>query len=166
MMKRVYKYFLLLFTTLQTFSNGEELTGGTECYEDNNCTESIGCISQYRDLQSYILHNHEILDKLTEAFFTTGQGVSNFVRITYNSHISNLSNYTKDDIIVNCISRQSLYIWSESPLYLLGPTPLFWFSLFAINVPETSVEIDIPCLCRDTYDGLLSRLTYLVSKLL
>ena len=59
---------------------------------------------------------------------------------------------------------QAVYIWSVPPLYLLGPKPLFWCTLFAINVPETSVTIELPCLCADEYYELLSRLTYLVSE--
>ena len=72
-----------------------------------------------------------------------------------------------DDFVseINCTDQQAVYIWSESPLYLFGPKPLFWFTLFAINVPETSVTIELPCLCVDEYYELLSRLTYLVSTL-
>lgn len=99
-------------------------------------------------------------------FYGTGKGVAKFIIITYNFQTPNSINYdTENDTNVtignssNCSEHQTRYIWSESPLYLLGPKPLFWFTLFAVNVPETSATIDLPCLCDDAYDSLLSRLT-------
>ena len=96
-----------------------------------------------------------------------------FIHITYNAPIrisSNQSNNTTyldlDDVDtdINCTDHRTVYVWSESPLYLLGPKQLFWSTLFAINVPETSVTIELPCLCGGVYFDLLSQLTYLVSK--
>ena len=140
-------------------------------FADNG--EVVECISQYRDLEKHILNSRDTVDKLKETFFITGKYASKFVYITYNAPIAissanqSQSNNTTDiddvDADIYCTDHQAVYIWSESPLYLLGPKPLFWLSLFAINVPETSVTIELPCLCGGVYYKLLSRLTYLVS---
>ena len=61
-----------------------------------------------------------------------------------------------------CIDDQKTFIWSNSALYLLGPKTLFWVTLFAVHVHESSITINLPCLCSDVYEDLLSRLTYLV----
>ena len=61
-----------------------------------------------------------------------------------------------------CMDDQKKFIWSSSALYLLGPKPLFWLTLFAVDVRESSITINLPCLCSDVYEDLLSRLTYLV----
>jgi len=45
----------------------------------------------------------------------------------------------------------------------LGPKPLLFLTLFAINIPEIGVEVPLPCLRQGQVDTLLSRLTYLVS---
>ena len=101
------------------------------------------CILQYRDLEKHILNNSDIVEKLKETFYRTGKYVSTFVYITYSAPIGislNQSNGTADlnlddvDIDINCTDHQAVHIWSESPLYLLGPKPLFWFTLFAVNV--------------------------------
>jgi len=152
-------FSFLCLALLQTLISGEMLN---DCHYNNNCSD---CISTYRDLESYFLNQRDQVDILTETFFSTGQGVAKFVRITYNSYISESNNFTNnftEDDIINCTMRQSLYIWSDSPLYLLGPEPLFWFTLFAVNIPEAKVAIDLPCLCKEDHDRLLSRFTYLV----
>ena len=137
------------------------------CYGAGNCSE---CISQYRDLEEYILNSTDLLDKVKETFFKTGRHVSKFVYITHivkigiSSSQSNNTDLDDVDAGINCIDHQTVYIWSESPLYLLGPKPLFWFTLFAINVHETSVTIELPCIYGDVYYDLLSRLMYLVSE--
>jgi len=133
---------------------------------DENSNETAGCISKYRELNSYILKQQDILDKLTEAFFRDGEDASQFVKINYNFKLhlnstNNESNGTMEDDSFNCTDEHELYIWSSSALYMLGPKPLFWLTLFAVNVGETSVTIELPCLCG-SYDRLLSRLTYLV----
>ena len=115
-----------------------------------------------------MLSKNDLLNNLSETFFRTGKHPTRYVKITYNFLISdpvNSSNETEENFDYNCTSFQNVYIWSESPLYLLGPKPLFWFSLFAINVPEASVTIELPCLCRSAYNRLLSWLTYMVSTM-
>ena len=48
-----------------------------------------------------------------------------------------------------CIDDQKKFIWSSSALYLLGPKTLFWLTLFAVHVRESSITINLPCLCSD-----------------
>ena len=69
---------------------------------------------------------------------------------------------SSEDDSINCTNHQTTYIWSTSVLYLLGPGPLFWLTLFAVNVPEANTTIELPCFCTDSYADLLARLTYLV----
>ena len=138
--------------------------------ENDKLRKRSECISQYTDLEDHILSNRYLLEQLINTFYRSGKHVSKFVYITYNAPFGMSSNesYNTTDLLIadnNCTNHQAVYIWSESPLYLLGPKPLFWFTLFAINVPETSVTIESPCLCTDEYYKLLSRLTYLVSSI-
>ena len=137
---------------------------------------SSNCIGKYRDLQIYILSNEDLIDNLTEVFFKTGKAPTEFVRITYefqtllsidnhtnNTNIStiNYDNNNDDELIY--VDIQKKFIWSNSALYLLGPEPLLWLTLFAVNVRQSSITINLPFLCNDAYDDLLPRLTYLVS---
>ena len=135
------------------------------CDDAGNCNdlkEATSCVSQYSQLDSYVLNNKAILRTLTETFFKTGEGVSQFVKFTYNFQVSNNSNSSSEDDSIICTTHQTTYIWSTSVLYLLGPGPLFWLTLFAVNVPEASATIELPCFCTDSYADLLARLTYLV----
>jgi len=146
------------------------MTGDSESEKDT-------CIGQYSELEMYILKNENILDQLTETFYKTGTDASQFVKITYEFQVhkpnstANDTDYeamydenyeVMDDEIFNCTSQRELYIWSASALYLLGPKPLFWLTFFAVNAPETNVTIKLPCLCDNTHNILLSRVTYLV----
>lgn len=149
-----------------------------ECDNNSNVPNSYdkisSCLRKYKDLQSYVLNDDDLLDNLTEVFFKTGKVLTRFVKITYKFQIllpvDNSTNSTNDVTLyygndsseVSCIDKQKMFIWSSSALYLLGPKPLFWLTLFAVFVPETSITIQLPCLCSDAYDDLLSRLTYLV----
>ena len=152
---------------------------------DSNGAKSYGnssnCIRRYRDLQSYVLNNEDLMDDLSELFFETGKTPTEFVRITYRFTTDNSTDSTNndtryyndddndddddddDDGKFICINDQKKFIWSSSALYLLGPKPLFWLTLFAVHVRESSININLPCLCSDVYDDLLSQLTYLVS---
>ncbi|XP_065899267.1 uncharacterized protein [Dysidea avara] len=161
MLQRFYQQILVIII-LCRICNAQEMTWNNNCSKESNCSASAGCIWKYKELESYILNSPNIVDRLTETFFQTSGEVAMFVRITYNAQIMKSYNYTTGNTSENCTSHNTKYIWSESPLYLLGPAPLFWFTLFAINVPETSVVVDLPCLCSDAYNSLLSRLTYLI----
>ena len=137
---------------------------------DNSCnkteygSEVTKCIGQYVDLEMHVMNNKILMEKLAETFFTTGKATSKFVKITYNFQTCSNVQSIQDSIvnITNCSSQQCTYIWSEAALYLLGPRPMYWFTLFAVSIYETDVTIELPCLCNDVYDKLLSRLTYLV----
>ena len=134
-------------TTIQQFCNAQ----GTD-----NCNGAI--IRGFSELQSYIMTDETIITNLTEAFFRTGRDPSQFVRIKY----TYASNETGCSHLRNMTASET-YIWSESPIYLLGPKPLQFLTLFAINIAEIGVEVPLPCLCQRQVDALLSRLTYLVS---
>ena len=121
-----------------------------ECYD---------CVNQYEMLESYILGNDALLSTLSKVFYKTDDDPAEFVKINYHYQILNDSK----DISDYCFDMKRIYFWSTSPSYLLGPEPMFWLSLFAINPSVSSVSIQLPCLQKDTVRDLLSRLTYLVS---
>ena len=151
------------------------LASAQECGEngnESNHSEINNCIKKYRDLESYILSNKDLMDNLTQNFFENRKISSEFVRITYKFQIllpiDNSNNdtniiYGNGDDKYACIDRDRDFIWSSSALYLLGPEPLFWQTLLSINIHISKITIHLPCLCNDNYDYLLSRLTYLVS---
>ena len=172
----------LIFAVMLSFTNAQDYY--VESDDDGNETNSSGnstdCIRKYRDLQSYVLNNEDLINELTELFFETGKAPTKFVRITYKFQILlPVGNYTNDTNVTlydddgaddyyyddneySCFNAQKIFIWSISALYLLGPAPLFWQTLFAAYIPESSITIHLPCLCNDAYDNLLPRLTYLV----
>ena len=152
---------VLLVTHVNICHTQEFAEGDYNCDDTGNCSDVTNCIAQYSQLDSYILNNKDLLRKFTETFFKTGEGASQFVKLTYEFQIYDEGNSTEDDVI-NCTSSQTTYIWSTSVLYLLGPDPLFWLTLFAVIVPEASMTIELPCFCTDSYTDLLERLTYLV----
>ena len=149
-----------LFSVCSTQYDSDE-----NCDETGNCTILIHrCIRQYSDLESYIINNKELTRTLAATFYRTGRAPSRYVKINYDFlNTTGLSDGAND---TNCTRHQTTYIWSESVLYLLGPNPLFWLTLFAVNIPEASVTVQLPCLCADVQFDLLGRLTYLVSLLL
>ena len=143
--------------------SSQEFTENDNCDDAGNCSdiEVTGCIAEYNQFDLYILSNKTLLRTFTQTFFKTGEGASQFIKFTFNFQISNNGNSSEDDPI-NCTSHQTTFVWSTSVLYLLGPWPLFWQTFLAVNVPETSATIELPCLCTDAYADLLARLTYLV----
>ena len=135
------------------------------CGETGNCTETFQCIRKYSELDSYVINNEELLRQLVETFFDTGKRPSQYIKIIYNYLTPSQSNGTHDTMDnANCTNQQTMYIWSESVLYLLGPKPLLLLTLFAVDIPEASVNIQLPCLCEDIQFELLGRLTHLVRK--
>ena len=153
---------LVLLVTLVNLCHTQEFAEDDySCYDTGNCSNVTNCIAQYSQLDSYILNNKDLLRILTETFFKTGDDASQFVKLTYKFQVYDGGNNTEDDTI-NCTSSQTTYIWSTSVLYLLGPRPLLWLTLFAVIIPEASVSIELPCFCTDSYTDLLDRLTYLV----
>lgn len=164
---KVMLWATLVLIILCHLGSAQEFDNGCNGTED--CTEDINCIGQYIDLEMYVMNNKMLLEKLAETFFTsqtaafiTGRGASKFVKITYDFQTSN-GKQAVEDSNTNCSSQQSTYIWSEAVLYVLGPKALYWLTLFAVDIREVDVTIELPCLCSDVYNSLLSRLTYLVS---
>ena len=132
-------------------------------FKFNETDEDANCIAEYIDLEKYVMNNENLVEKLAETFFTTGRAAAAFVKITYNFRTCyNNVNQPATDNISNCSSQQNTYIWSETALYLLGPRAMFWYTLFAVSIREVDVTVELPCLCGDAYNDLLSRLTYLV----
>ena len=172
-----------IFAIILKFANAQDyVESNDDGYDANSSVNSTNCIRKYRDLQSYVLNNEDLIDELTELFFETGKAPTKFVRITYKFQIllpvGNYTNYTNetqydddddydyddyddddddddDDDEYSCYDAQKIFIWSISALYLLGPAPLFWQTLFAAYIPESSITIHLPCLCNDAYDNLL-----------
>ena len=158
--------FLILLISHSSFSTSEYIDIDENCDEIENCSVIPHCIREYSELDFYVTNNTKLMTTLTETFFITGKGPSLFVRLNYNFKSFAQNNSTNDTIFgdLNCTSHQTTYIWSESVLYLLGPRPLYLLSLFAVDVSEASVTIELPCLCEDVQFELLGRLTYLVSR--
>ena len=140
---------------------------------DNSSSEAedyMECIGQYSDLEIFIMNNKILVEKLSQAFFTSGSGVfatgrgsSQFVKISYNYKLQTSKwKHSVKENVTHCSSQQSTYMWSETATYLLGPRTMYWFTLFAVSVGEADVTIELPCLCNDDHNSLLSRLTYLV----
>ena len=164
--------FCILFAIMLSFVNAQDYVESDDDPGVSSYENTTSCIRKYRDLQSYVLSNEDLIDDLTELFFETGKAPTKFVRITYKFQIllpvDNYTNHTNitinddDDNEFSCFDTQKIFIWSISALYLLGPAPLFWQTLFAAYIPESSITIHLPCLCNDAYDDLLPRLTYLV----
>ena len=156
----------------QDYADNDIDSSGEDSYSNIS-----NCIGKYKDFcnHTYIMSNEDLMDDLTKVFFETGKAPTEFVRITYkfqtllpndnytnNTNIS-LINYDNNNDELTYVNIQKKFIWSNSTLYLLGPEPLFWLTLFAVNARQSSITIHLPCLCNDAYDDLLPRLTYLVS---
>ena len=129
--------------------------------EDQTIDQDGFC--QYGDLQRYVVNDELLMSNLTEAFFNTGAAEAKFLKITYKFELSTCNDTHQNDSASEINLSEIEYIWSQSSLYLLGPQALFWFTLSAVNIPESSVTIELPCLCNSNYRDLLSRLTYMVS---
>lgn len=136
----------------------------SNCHRIPNCSEPTTCIRDYVGLESYILSNKTVLHEIKRAFFSTGQVPSSFVRISYEFHVlDSTTGILVENVTNNCYKHQEFYFWSSSPLLLFGPQPLLYLTLFAVNVPEQAVTIQLPGLCNDTYNDFLSELTYRVN---
>ena len=126
----------------------------------SSCNETAtDCIGEYTDLEMHITNNTALMEKLAGTFYVTGKATSKFVKITYNFQTSSNNMQSIQDNVTNCCIT---YVWSETALYLLGPKMMKYLTLFAVNIDEVDVTIELPCLCNDVYNSLLSRLTYLV----
>ena len=128
--------------------------------DEDDCFDYSNCISQYEVLESYLLHNDDALANLTKGFYKTGTDPAEFVKIIYHYQIAN----DTDEYNSTCFAQRSVYFWATSPSFLLGPQPMLWLSLFAINPVQSSVTLELPCL-QGHFEELLSRLTYLVRSI-
>ena len=137
------------------------MAGSSDCNNTENC-EFTRCIGNYGEFQSYILSSQNVIEKLEETFYETGESSAEFIKITYDLQVSNSSDERGENVY--CINQKELFIWSTSPIYFLGPKPLLYQSLLAVNVQENRVTIQLLCLCSNVTGKLLSRLTYLVRK--
>ena len=167
--------YIVLFAIYLLTSTGinatlEDCIYYTDCSNTLDCNEPSSCISDYDSLETYVRNNKSIINDLAQAFYRTGHSPARFVRITYNFQIPSYFNNSREndsytDSIENdtCSSDQKIYYWSTSPVYLLGPKPLMYLSLFAVIVQEENVIIQLPCFeTPNDQKALLSRLTYLV----
>ena len=170
MMKQKVAIFVLLLITSASKINAEEKCvygHDLNCSSTVDCNETRSCISDYEALELYILSNQTIVNELAQVFYSTGRSPARFVKITYKFQIP--LTYSNDSDRNNtfaendtCSSTQRLYYWSTSPIYLLGPQPLMYLSLFAITIQEENLVVQLPCLQENEEKTLLSRLTYLV----
>ena len=69
---------MLSLTNSEDHSENGNYNSGANSYGNNS-----NCISKYRDLQSYVLNNEDLMDDLIKLFFETGKACTEFVRITY-----------------------------------------------------------------------------------
>ena len=163
-------FYVIAINIRSAISTEEDCDFYINCANNMDCNEeAASCISDYESLESYVQNSKAIINNLTEAFYSTGHLPARFVRITYIFQIplhfndsdenDTYSITTEND---TCSSIERLYYWSTSPTYLLGPKPLSYLTLFAINVQEENVIIHLPCLQATDQKTLLSRLTYLV----
>ena len=151
---------MITLFTLVCFST-QEIVDSTSinCDRATNCSEvtvTTDCMKYYKELELYVISSTVIIEQLKDVFFYTGEDPhAKFVKLIYNFKVSDNSsaNY--------CSNRTTTYIWSESALYLLGPT-LVWSTFFALDILGYRITINLPCLCYDKYGELLSRLTDMV----
>jgi len=96
MTSRLYHYIVLLAILQYTCVAQQVDDTEDDCYNAGECSEPAECICQYRESESYVLSNNDIVDNLTEVFFRTGKLPSRYVKITYNFHISNPLNSSNE----------------------------------------------------------------------
>ena len=171
-MMRIKVVLLVLYCITNTGkvkATSEDCIYYPNCSDIMDCNNPKSCISDYNILESYVQNNQSLINDLAQAFYRTGRSPARFVRITYRFQIPlnlNDSNETDSSFEDNSCSPgiERVYYWSTSPIYLLGPKTLMYFSLFAIVVQEENVFVELPCLQANDQKELLSRLTYLVCE--
>ena len=148
---------LILFTFV-CFSTQEVVDSTISCDGAKNCSEvTTGCLKYYKELELHVINSKVIIEELKSVFFSTGEDPTKFVKLIYSFKVSD----STTNSVAHCSNKTTTYIWSDSALYLLGPT-LVWSTFFALDISGYRITIDLPCLCFDEYGKLLSRLTYLV----
>ena len=152
--------FLFAVVTLPLLCKAREMATNNDI--QCNGAENCSCFAQYTDLEKHIEKNETLLDYLRESFYKGGKDTE-FARLYYEfTTYDCTSNESYDRIEKNYYSSQ--YIWSSSFIYLFGPDPLFYSSIYVIFFPvDTNITIHLPCICEDKYEDLLSTLTSMVS---
>ena len=150
--------FVLILFTFVCFSTQEVVDRTISCDGAKNCSEvATRCLKYYKELELHVTSSIVIIEELKIAFFSTGNNPTKYVKLIYNFKVSD----STTNSVAHCSNKTTTYIWSDSALYLLGPT-LVWSTFFALDISGYWITIDLPCLCFDEYGELLSRLTYLV----
>ena len=144
---------LALYLIAGVNATSEDCIFYPDCSNTMNCSQPASCISDYDLLESYVQSNKSLISNLAQAFYRTGRSPARFVRITYNFQVpSNLNDSNGNDSFADsikvdtCSSIQRIYYWSTSPIYLLGPKPLRYLTLFATILQEEDVIVELPCL--------------------
>ena len=154
---------MLRTTLLLVISCGFSSTANDEefaknCNAADNCTDKVLPITNYINLEMYVVNNKTLMETLAETFFTStttplfiGRDTSQFVKITYNFLINNNNKQSEEDNNANCSSQQITYIWSEAAIYAVGPRALYWATLLAIDVDKVAVTIELPCIFNTAF---------------
>jgi len=117
------------------------------------------CISKYETLEAFLRADDEQIAALARNFYRTGEDPTEYIKITY---LFQIPSGDPSDSNNTCVAIDRSYIWSTSPVFLLGPKALLFLSLFTISVNEESVTVRLPCLQETAQREFLTRLTYLV----
>ena len=123
--------------------NNSSIVNGSN--EDGFVVGKKRCTWQFEEFDEEL--QKAMIDNISQAF-----RYNKFVKIIF-KYCSSDTNETSSHVV--CTSDQLMqvtYVWSESALYFLGPTSLYWLTLFVINVKEITRNIELPhtvCLCHD-----------------
>jgi len=153
------KLVLILFS-LVCCNTQQVVDSSKDCNGSKNCSKVASCIEYYQELELYVTNNRVIIEGLKDAFFFTGEVPSKYVKLIYNFQVFDNNSATLTDR-EKCYNQTKIYIWSDSALYLFGQA-LVLSTLFAMDISGFRITVDLPCLCYDQYNELLSRLTYMV----
>jgi len=83
------------------------------------------CTSNYETLEAFVRADDKQIATLARNFYRTGEDPTEYIKITYLFQIPSSDPDDNDDA---CVPIERDYIWSISPVFLLGPRALFWLS--------------------------------------
>jgi len=135
-----------------------DVDGSSDCNNTEN-VEFTHCIGNYGELQSYILSSQNVLEKHSMKLVKVLLNLSKLLMTC-----KYLTQLMKGVRMFTALTKKELFVWSTSPIYFLGPKPLRYQSLLAVNVQQNRVTVQLPCLCSNVTGKLLSRLTYIFGK--
>ena len=102
---------LLLVISCGFSSAANDQEFANNCNVDNH-TDKVSSITNYIDLEMYVVNNKTLMETLAETFFTsrttaffTGRGTSQFVKITY-KFFTNNNKQAVEDNNTNCSCQQ------------------------------------------------------------